>query len=388
MMSRAAVRTSAVAELVSIVAVGVVVLMAAFDRESGSAPAQPAWWWTAYLLYLVVFLVADDYLPRPPRVTDDALVVALVVLGIAVFLLYPDPGWTAILLVVTAATAAFVWQPRAVVALIAVQTTAGVGLGVAIGVTTRGWPVSELVLSVLAVGSFQFFAALLVRTARREAEARTDLAVAHAELRAASTLLEVTSRDAERLRISRDLHDVVGHRLTALTLELEVASHLVSGEGRQHVTRARTIAKDLLGDVRATVDRMRENGHTLEPILRSLARDVPGLQVSLRLVEAGPVEGDQAQVVVLCVQEAITNTLRHSGANHLHVAVVADASGIRVETRDDGWGAAVVVPGNGLIGMRERFEALGGTLQICSSAGAGFVAVGHLPGRVPAGRSA
>jgi signal transduction histidine kinase len=365
--------------------VGVVVLMAAFDRESGSSPAEPAWWWTTYLLYLVVFLVADDYLPRPPRVTDDALVVALVVLGIAVLLLYPDPGWTAILLVVTAACAAFVWQPRAVVTLIALQTVA-VGVGVAIGVATRGVPVSEIVLSVLAVGSFQFFAALLVRTARREAETRTDLAVAHAELRAASTLLEITSRDAERLRISRDLHDVVGHKLTALTLELEVASHLVGGEGRQHVTRARTIAKDLLGDVRATVDRMRESGHVLEPVLRSLARDVPGLQVSLRLVEAGPVDGGQAQAVLLCVQEAITNTLRHSGADHLHVAVVADASGIRVETRDDGWGTAVVVPGNGLTGMRERFEALGGTLQICSGAGAGFVAVGHLPARVAVGR--
>ena len=387
MMSRAAVRTIAVAALVSVVAVGAVVLMEAFDRESGSSPAHPALWWTAYLLYLLVFLVIGDYLPRPPRVTDDALVVAAVVLGIAVFLLYPDPGWTAILLVVTAAGAAFVWQPRAVVAVIAFQTTA-VGLGVAIGVATKGWPVSELVLSVLADGSFQLFAALLVRTARREAEARTNLAVAHAELRAAYTLLEVTSRDAERLRISRDLHDVVGHKLTALTLELEVASHLDVGEGRQQVTRARTIAKDLLGDVRAAVDRMRQGGRTLEPILRALAQDVPGLQVSLRVVEAGPVEGAQAQVVLRCVQEAITNTLRHSGANHLHVSVVADATGIRVETRDDGWGTAVVVPGNGLTGMRERFEALGGTLEICSSAGAGFVTVGHLPARIPAGRSA
>ena len=387
MMSRATERMSAVAALISIVTVGVVVLLRSFDREPGSSPAHPAWWWTAYLLYLVVFLVVDEYLPRPPGVTDDALVVALVALGIAVFLLYPDPGWTAILLVVTAATAAFVWQPRAVLAVITLQTTA-VGVGVALGVATRGWPVSELVLSVLVDGSFQFFAALLVRTARREADSRRDLAVAHAELRAASTLLEVTSRDAERLRISRDLHDVVGHKLTALTLELEVASHLVSGEGREHVTRARAIAKDLLGDVRATVGRMRETPHTLEPVLRSLARDVPGLQVSLRVVEAVPVEGAQAQVVLRCVQEAITNTVRHAAAKHLHVAVVADASGIRVETRDDGRGTSAVVPGNGLTGMRERFEALGGTLQTCSTPGAGFAAVGHLPARVPAGRSA
>ncbi|TYP89047.1 sensor histidine kinase [Blastococcus xanthinilyticus] len=386
MMSRAAVRTIGTAAFVSVVAVGVVVLMTASDLDPGSSPARPAWWWTAYLLYVVVFLVMLDHLPRPPGVTDDALVVAAVALGIAVFMLYPDPGWTAIVLVVTAAGAAFVWPPRAVVAVIAVQTAA-VGLAFGIGVATKGWPVSELVLSVLADGSFQFFAALLVRTARREAEARTDLAVAHAELRAAYTLLEVTSRDAERLRISRDLHDVLGHKLTALVLELEVASHLVSGTGAEHVSGARTIAKDLLGDVRATVGRMRESGRVLEPMLHSLARDVPGLDVSLQVVEAGPVEGDQAQVVLRCVQEAITNTLRHSGAEQLHVTVVADASGICVETRDDGWGTAVIVPGNGLTGMRERFQALGGSLHVGSSPGHGFTATGRLPARIPAGRS-
>ena len=386
MMSRAAVRTIAVAALVSLVAVGVVVLMGQFDDEPGSSPAHPEWWWTAYLLYVLVFLVIGDWLPRPPGVTDDALVVAAVVLGIAVFTLFPDPGWTAIVLVVTAAGAAFVWPPSAVIAVIAVQTTA-VGLAFGIGVATKGWPLSLLVLSVLADGSFQLFAALLVRTARREAEARTELAVAHAELRAAYTLLEVTSRDAERLRISRDLHDVLGHKLTALTLELEVASHLVGGKGTEHVTRARAIAKDLLGDVRATVGRMRESGHVLEPMLHSLARDVPGLHVSLHVVEAGPVEGDQAQVVLRCVQEAITNTLRHSGAKHLHVTVVADASGICVEARDDGWGTAVIVPGNGLTGMRERFQALGGSLHVDSSPGNGFTAIGRLPARIPAGRS-
>jgi signal transduction histidine kinase len=384
--SGATERTGALACLVSVVTVGVVVLLASFEHGPASPP-DPGWWWSAYVLYLVAFLVVVGVLPRPPRVGDDGLVVALVVLGAAVFLVFPDPGWTAILLVVTAATAASVWPARAVVTVVAVQTTA-VGVGVAIGVVTRGWPVSDVVVSVLADGSFQVFAALLVSTARREAAARRDLAVAHAGLRAASTLLEVTSRDAERLRISRDLHDVLGHQLTGLALELEVASHLVGGEGREHVARARTIAKDLLGDVRATVGRMREGGHTLGPALRALGRDLPGLGVSVRVVETAPVEGDQAQVVLRCVQEAITNTLRHAAARHLHVEVCADSSGIRVEAHDDGRGVAAVVAGNGLTGMRERFEALGGSLQVSSRPGAGFTAVGRLPARAPVGRSA
>jgi hypothetical protein len=118
MTHRATERTSAVAGLVSVVAVGVgvgvgvVMLLAASDSAADASPAHPAWWWSAYLLYLVVFLVVDEYLPRPTWVSDDALIVALVVFGVAVFLLFPDPGWTAILLVVTAAMTAFVWPTR------------------------------------------------------------------------------------------------------------------------------------------------------------------------------------------------------------------------------------------------------------------------------------
>jgi signal transduction histidine kinase len=133
---------------------------------------------------------------------------------------------------------------------------------------------------------------------------------------------------------------------------------------------------------------MREGRCTLEPPLREITREVPGLAVSLRVVGSVPVDGHQAQVVLRCVQEAITNTLRHAAARHLEVAVRADESGIRVEIRDDGLGAASVVAGNGLTGMRERYEARGGTLHSSSVPGSGFAIVGHLPARAAAGRPA
>ncbi|PRX51479.1 signal transduction histidine kinase [Prauserella shujinwangii] len=375
-------RRSALAGLGCALGAGVAMLLE-LTISTYAGPSAVAWWWTAYLLYLLVLLAIDGYLPRPPRIGDDALLTALVVLGITVFLLYPDQGWTAILLVVSAAATASRWRPRAVAGVIALQT-----LAVVTGVLAGGWPASDVIMSAVAYGTFQGFAALVVQSARREAEAHREVAVAHAELHTAAALLEATSRDAERLRISRDLHDVVGHKLTALALELEVASHLVTGDGREQVARARSVAKDLLTDVRATVGQLRESRFPLERMLRSLADEVPGLDVTVEVGAAARVEGEHAHVVLRCVQEVITNTLRHAAAGHLHVLVRADDDGIRVETRDDGRGASAITPGNGLTGMRERFEALGGTLELRSAPGAGFTTVGRLPVRTPSGQPA
>jgi signal transduction histidine kinase len=382
MMRSGTTRKSGVAALILTAAVGVAMLPVFLPQEASDWPQPSASWWVGYLLYVCVLLMVWRCLPRPPNVSDGAGVVALVVLGTGVFALYPDHGWTAVLLIVTAATSAAVWQAAASAAVIVVQTIA---LGA--GVASSGWPVRDVVLAVLIYGSFQVFAAVVVRTARREGEARGELALAHAELHAAAARLEASSRDAERLRISRDLHDVMGHKLTALTLELEVTGHLVDGDGAEHADRALAIARDLLGDVRAAVGQLRASRHDLEPMLRSLTEDIPGLNISLRVVEAGPVEAEQAQVVLRCVQEAITNTLRHAGAEHLDVVVVADASGLRIEARDDGHGVDAIVAGNGLTGMRERFEALGGTLQLGSGSGGGFLIAGQLPARRPAGRT-
>lgn len=372
MISRAAERMSALTGFAATAAVGVAVLAAALTGEPGLE--HGSLWWAAYALYLLVFLVVDERLPRPRWAPDDVLLLAQVGLGVGVYLLAPGIGWTAIVLVVSAAAVAFVWSPRAVAGVVAAQT-----LAVAVGAALGGYSAANGLLSVLAYGSFQGFAVLVVHSARREAESARQLAVAHAELRAASALLETTSRDAERLRIARELHDVVGHQLTALSLELEVASHLASGAAGDHVGRAKAIAKDLLGDVRATVGRLREPHRSLHPLLRSVVADLPGLDVDLEVDEEVPVREEQALAVVRCVQETVTNTLRHAGARRLTVRVASDADGVRVEASDDGRGAATVTPGNGLTGMRERFEALGGSLAVRTAPGAGFHVSAYAP---------
>ena len=172
-------------------------------------------------------------------------------------------------------------------------------------------------------------------------------------------------RDAERLRISRELHDAWGHELTALGLQLEIASHAQSPEKvGDHVSRARELSRGLLGKVRDVVATLREEERgKLEEALQELTRSVPIPHIHVALTPGLRVTPDQAHTLMRCAQEAVTNSVRHAGARNLWLKVTRDAEGIRLTAADD-WraGSTDSAPGSGLLGMRERLEALGGRL--------------------------
>src|SRR5687768_4841063 len=107
--------------------------------------------------------------------------------------------------------------------------------------------------------AFQLFGFMTARIAHDEREAKQALAEANAELQVATGLLDMSSRAEERLRIARDLHDLIGHHLTALSLNLEVASHLAEGQAKAHIEKSQALTKLLLSDVRDVVSRLRED---------------------------------------------------------------------------------------------------------------------------------
>ena len=186
---------------------------------------------------------------------------------------------------------------------------------------------------------------------------------------------------SERLRISRELHDLLGHHLTALSLNLEVAGHLTEGKALEHVKQSHTLAKLLLTDVREAVSEMREErGLDLTAALRTLAEGVPALSVELELPERLPVDDpERAQVLLRCAQEIITNAVRHASASRLRLKLTAEPGEIRLEARDDGRGGEQPAPGNGLRGMRERLAACGGRVEISTAPGQGFSLDVRLP---------
>ena len=231
------------------------------------------------------------------------------------------------------------------------------------------------------------FAALAVEIAVREfsdrrllARTMADLEKAHGRLATAHVLLSERSRSEERLRIARDLHDAIGHQLTALSLNLEVASHFASGPVAEPVSKSRDLAREVLRDIGEVVSQLRDPSPDLVAELQRLAQVITSPRTKVDVdpaIEALPTE--VRQVVFRVVQEAVTNAVRHSAASHAWVIVRLHRDDVFITVRDDGAGVADLEPGNGLSGMRERVESIGGTLSWESVPGGGFTLSARMP---------
>jgi signal transduction histidine kinase len=241
-------------------------------------------------------------------------------------------------------------------------------------------PVIGILQSLLYAG-FSAFVFVTAFVARQQAEAREDQRRLNAELRATRALLAESARVNERTRISRELHDLLGHHLTALSLNLEVAGHLVQGTAQEHVNQAHTLARLLLSDVREAVSRLRtDDAIDMAATLRPLAENSPGLRIVLGLPDPFLLDdAERAHVLLRCTQEIITNAQRHAHASELSLRYRFEGRAVRLLASDDGRGADAPAAGNGLRGMRERLAAYGGTADIATRPGAGFALDHYLP---------
>ena len=253
--------------------------------------------------------------------------------------------------------------------------------GIGVLLATRTWPLSATLPVAGAYCAFQFFALLATHLALSESRARKELAIANAELRAAADLLDASSRTSERLLIARDLHDLLGHHLTALSVNLEVAAHLSEGKARGHVEQAQSLAKLLLSDVRAVVSDLRDDQPIdIAAMLARVVEPIPVPRVALHVAsDVRVTDPAVAQTLLRAVQEIVTNAMRHSGAATLTIDVSAAGGTIALHARDDGRGAGVIEIGNGLRGMQERSRELGGSLDVRSQPGRGFEVRMELP---------
>ncbi|PZF97254.1 sensor histidine kinase [Micromonospora endophytica] len=322
----------------------------------------PRGWWVALFVLFLSALLTSVAAPSgwSRRVAFGTAVVASWVLVLSAQQL----GLLPVLLVLTASVSVYVVPLGAGLALVGLNTAVIIFIATS---ATRA-PV-ELTLTVGFYLLIQVASLLSSVTLLREQRRRRELAVAHVGLQAAGLRLEESARTEERLRISRELHDLIGHQLTVLTLELETARHLDGAAAQRHVERADRVARELLGDVRSTVGQLRTETPDLEEALRRMARDLPGLDVMIEVAPGVRVDEERAAALVRAAQEIITNTIRHAEARHLWITVTGDDTGTVLEARDDGCGARNPVFGNGLRGLRERFRALGGEVAVDGETG-------------------
>src|SRR3989442_4731919 len=215
-------------------------------------PAHAITWIAAFIGFGVAFTLCKGVPDaRRRRGQQVAMLAMQSVCGLALVWGSRDglPGAT---LVVVAAEACDVVDPRVTRGWVIAQTLLLMGV-----FWHMGGPVTAVAAGG-AYGGFQIFAVATMSLARSESRAREDLARTNAELTATRELLAENSRVAERLRISRDLHDTLGHHLTALSLQLEVASRLASGASADRVSDAHAITRPLLGDLRDVGSRPRQ----------------------------------------------------------------------------------------------------------------------------------
>jgi signal transduction histidine kinase len=205
-------------------------------------------------------------------------------------------------------------------------------------------------------------------TAIASAESRAALAASRARIAAAA--------DETRRRIERDLHDGTQQRLVSLGLELRAAQAAVTPQRGQLEGRLSSVAEGL-ASVFEEVREISQGIHPailsesgLGPALRAVARRAPvPVELDLRAERRLPKRVEVAACYV--VSEALTNAAKHAAASVVNIELDAHGATARLAIRDDGAGGADPGHGSGLVGLSDRIEALGGTLQFTSPAGKG-----------------
>lgn len=333
-------------------------------------------WWAAELLFGALYLQMTWHWPVRPRFPWWAYL-GLMTLAALACSWFTMGGVGGILLMVVASLLPWVTQPRLGITWMAIQSAL---VTLLILRNPEITPPGAIVLGSTFMG-LGFFAYIASMATQQLSEARDELRRVNSELRATQSLLTENTRIAERVRIARELHDLVGHHLTALTLNLEVATHLIEGKALEHVHQARSVARLLLSDVREVVSEMRSNdGVNLAEALKKLVEGVPQPQIHLDIPPGFSVTDPQrAQVLLRCAQEVITNAVRHARAKNLWLQLELRDNELHLTAKDDGQGMSQPRIGNGLGGMRERLRQLGGGLDLDTAMGRGFMLHAHLP---------
>lgn len=237
------------------------------------------------------------------------------------------------------------------------------------------------VFNILIYLGFQFFAYSSSQARLSERKSRLIQEQLNQQLIATRALLSQASEQQERLRISRDLHDILGHQLTALSLQLEVLSHTAPEELKPQVNQSKSLAKELLESIRAVVRAQRvQVGLDLVPPLEALMTRLPSVTLNCKGMK--PLQSAElTQALLLVLQEGISNAVRHGKANQLQLSMEDSQSALVLQLSDNGMGLtrgaarnASVKSGTGLNGtgqfgtglggMQERLQPFNGTLEL------------------------
>jgi two-component system sensor histidine kinase DesK len=316
--------------------------------------------WVGNTLYGLIFIFLYLYSfsrPEPRRLFAVAGMIAM-----AVILIPFNNGTVACLLVYAIAAGAFTTSLRRALALIGIEAAILIYYAHRLHLPVEFW--GSMLLLIIVVGMGNYFGAVSH--------------CASAKLQLAQDQIEHLAKVAERERIARDLHDLLGHTLSLITLKAELARKLVDRDpqrAKQEMQDVEYTSRAALADVREAISGYRGQGLTAELVHARRTLETAGITVDCEASHV-PLSPAQETVLALALREAVTNVVRHAQAQTCSVRLGRDQQLCTLEIADNGCGADAP-EGNGLRGMRERLEAIGGSLQRQTAAGTRLVI--HLP---------
>ncbi len=230
----------------------------------------------------------------------------------------------------------------------------------------------QMFFSGLLYGTFHFFAILMTYHARQAEQATESAQQLNKELQTTQQLLAEASKQNERSRIARDLHDLLGHHLTALLINLQVAGRLSDGKAKTKIEECHSLAKLLMSDVREAVSSLRENSALdFEVLVNLLIKNLPRLKVHATINAKIPLDNiTLAKTLLSCIQEASTNCLKHSNASDFWIKLEQTKNLLLLEIFDNGHANESFTEGHGIQGMRERVEQIKGSFEVMIQDGA------------------
>lgn len=329
--------------------------------------------WTVFLVFYGVFLTGYLRVLRGSQTEQRMWLVVLFLLGYIYYPFNPNAGGEFVFAVVVSnfflrqgdARVAF----RSFLAILAAQTA---GLCLETWLFGLPWGIAESVIFfmvVLGLGNFTFARQVLISR----------------QLRQANEEIERLTQQAERERIARDLHDLLGHTLTVIAVKSDIANRLFYERpelAHREIADVETTARGALREVRAVVAGYRMDGISEEV---SKMRDVLSSSGVQLFAEIGAIALPDEDKNILCfvMREAVTNVLRHATATECHIRLTGgDTVALTIE--DNGCGKRGS-DGNGIRGMRERLAHANGHLEMESSPRGGVLVVAQLPTRSPNG---
>nr|WP_252263437.1 sensor histidine kinase [Paracidobacterium acidisoli] len=321
--------------------------------------------WIHFALFYAVFLaIYTTMVMAHNRWLGRAALIAMAVLGL--WYTPANPGAMGVI-IYAAAFLPFLFERIAVVIPLLITLCAAMLLeGWLLHLTPWSWGICLLI--ALVVGCTNMIFAMQKRAAQK-------LGLAHEEI---AHLAKV----AERERIARDLHDVLGHTLSVVVLKSELAGRLFDRDpqrARTEIKEVEQIARTALGEVREAIRGYRAEGLAAE--IDRAHRTLEAAGVTLECEAKPPkLRAAEETVLSLIVREAVTNIVRHAQASRCRFEFERNEAGTSLIVEDDGRGG-VRQEGNGLRGMRERVESLGGHLRIDSAHGTRLVI--ELPQSLP-----